>query len=310
MPHEHCVCFALLSPLGSVEHGIAFQPYVVMLGDAVSEIPPIPRTVLSKTPTERRLQQRLFEEVTAQEITFSGFDFSYSIFRGAYFKRCVFERCKFIGCHFENSSFRSARFRQCDFRYATFDQTVLPIDELLANQPEWPNVRRELMQRLRVNAISTGDYEAEKACIREELLAQREHLRRARERKESYYAQKYSGFHAQARIRIQSAWFWTMHTFWGHGENLWRAFVFIAVFIAMCPGIALLTESRSLMDDSVAILGQHYATLLVATMNAFFDIDYTVAKNNFPLLLIGIVIVRFGALGLLVAALYRRLAQR
>src|SRR5207244_4269570 len=119
-----------------------------------------------------------------------------------------FIRCKFTGCRFQECNFRGARFTQCDFKYSSFDKTVVPHKELIACAPEWPNVRKDLMQVLRVNAETLGDVEAQRGYIREEMEARREHLRRARARREQYYIDKYSGAGNWVSIRWQSLLLW------------------------------------------------------------------------------------------------------
>src|SRR3546814_2437995 len=73
--------------------------------------------------------------------------------------------CKFVGAQFIDCNFRNAKLRRTDFSYARFNGTTIPTDQIIQCLPSWPNVRRELLQMLRRNAASVGDYGSEKAFV-------------------------------------------------------------------------------------------------------------------------------------------------
>ena len=148
---------------------------------------------LTKSVDRANFQHHFFRNTGAKELTFQNCDFSFCVFERAYFHACEFINCKFIGARFIDCNFRGAIFDGCSFEYAIFKSTLVSLAEMLKNLPAWPNVRRELLRDLRLNAESIGDAEAVKEYVREELTASREHLKKAREGKESYYASKYKG---------------------------------------------------------------------------------------------------------------------
>src|SRR3546814_13629509 len=69
-------------------------------------------------------------------------------------------RSQFIDCNFRN-----AKLSRTDFSYARFNGTTIPTDQIIQCLPSWPNVRRELLQMLRRNAASVGDYGSEKRSL-------------------------------------------------------------------------------------------------------------------------------------------------
>jgi hypothetical protein len=149
-------------------------------------------------------RHHFFVDVGAKEITFKKVIFSFSDFENAYFKDCKFEGCEFIGAQFNNSNFRGSVFINCKFQYSIFRGTEISHKELLTNLSGMPNVDREWLRRLRINAESIGDVKAVKAYVKEEVRASREHLRKARAAKEGYYAKKYKKLDKRLAVYFES----------------------------------------------------------------------------------------------------------
>ena len=116
-------------------------------------------------------------EMDGADLTFEHCDFSYSVIERSYFRNAKFIRCNFIGAKFIDSNFRSVLFDRCDFRYVSVNRTILPVQQVLKSLPEWPNVRRELLQQLRANCVSLGETSLLNVLIEKELEAERDHWR-------------------------------------------------------------------------------------------------------------------------------------
>jgi Pentapeptide repeats (9 copies) len=136
-------------------------------------------------------QHSRFTDVNGKDALFEGLDFSYCLFTRAYFHNTTFANCRFVGAHFIDCNFRNSTLRDCDFSYSNFNGTRIPTREILKNLPPWPNVRRELLQILRRNATSVGDYTSERIFVIREIDSEKEHYRRAWRRDEPYYQRKY-----------------------------------------------------------------------------------------------------------------------
>lgn len=255
-------------------------------------------------------QHAHFTDVSGKGATFENFDFSYCIFTRGYFHKATFSSCRFVGAHFVDCNFRNATFRDCDFSYSSFSGTRIPTKEILNNLPSWPNVRRDLLQILRKNAASVGDYKSEKVFIIREIDAEKEHYRRAWRRDEPYY---------QSKFRSRLKWLFAGFKFlalnidsfvWGHGERLWKTPIALAILIVIFSGILTAagipgTESITLKETI-----NHFYMAIIYNMNLFFGLTY--APNIDRLLIIDWLVVsaRFVVIGLIVAALYRRLSHR
>lgn len=249
----------------------------------------------------------LFEDVAGDDAAFENVDFSYSRFVRGYFHGATFVNCRFVGCRFEACNFRGATFSQCDFKYANFDETIIPIKEIIVSAPEWPNVRRGLMQILRANAESLGDMESARAFAREEMKARREHLRRARDQQEEYYIRKYGGWFSQLKIRWESLLLWLDRNLLGYGEHIGRAVAgacFLLVVVAVVQCVATIDANTSIGAELWNFLDalRYVAYLLL-------DMPQTVARQP-QIIAVVVVILRYFLIGLLVAALFRALSHR
>lgn len=250
-----------------------------------------------------------FIDIGAREVEFINCDFSYAVIERSYFYKARFTNCKFVGARFHGCNFRSATFTMCDFRYAYFSETVVTAKEIINNLPDWHNIRMELLRVLRVNAASVGDYRSEKLLIKEELNAEREHLRRARVLKEQYYTKKYKSTPKRVEIWFRSVLFWLDGVLWGHGENFLAPVASTLMLIALTAGyIAFQKEGASLqsVNDAFSSWGREFFTVLFA----FLDVDTNTLFGSHPYICSVVVLVRYVFLGLIVAALYRRVAHR
>jgi len=262
---------------------------------------------LTKSVEEANFQHHLFRNTGAKNLTYKNCDFSYCVFERAYFHGCNFINCKFVGARFTECNFRGATFDGCEFEYAVFSSTLISHKELLKNLPAWPNVKRELLRGLRINAERTGDAEAAKIFVREELSASREHLQKAREAKERYYAQKYKGFTKKIAVYLDSFWTWLDWHLWGHGEYPGRLIRTISI------GLVAAALYRLYADQEVS--GATSLTHVMSMFLAYFrDVCYAflgVVPESFPIALASVLsLFRYVVLGLFISVLYKRLARR
>jgi hypothetical protein len=271
------------------------------------EGPAFSRVRFPNGAADEELTNGIFEDVAGNTTTFERVNFSFSVFIRAYFHKSNFVDCQFTGCRFESCNFREARFSQCDFKYASFDKTILPVREIIASAPEWPNVKRVLMQNLRANAESLGDVEAQRAFIREEMKARREHLRRARDRQEAYYARKYAGLQNWVSIRWQSFWLWVDRNLLGYGEHIGRAVIGSCILLVL---IALIQFALT-VDLSISITSALSQLVSSCQYVFFLLLDVPETKAQPPVFLaILVIMLRYFLVGVLVAALFRLLSHR
>lgn len=164
---------------------------------------------------------------------FEGVDFRYSDMENCYFHEAHFENCNFTGVKMRRCNFRTATFNNCRFEYITIDETPIDYRQVVKQLPSWPNVAQEILQALRRNAVTLGETKEVRELTLLEVEQEREHLRRARKRQESYYDRKYGSFRDQFRVRLKSLTLWLSGIIWGHGEKLINlvasCFFFVAV---------------------------------------------------------------------------------
>lgn len=246
----------------------------------------------------------------AKTIEISHCDFSYTFFERAYFRNVKFYNCKFIGARFTDCNFRGSTFSCCDFSYLAVNGTIISVKEVLTNLPEWPNVMRDLLMAHRVNAESVGDIEAVKMFIRAELDASKEHLRRARDRREGYYSQKYSGFRSQAKVWWDSLFLWLDWKVWGHGEYPIQLVKFVSLILLAFTIMVFSATDSVTPIRTVSSLWTSLYDSFVFTFCTFIDLPVDNHRNINIYLMALIVIARYLTLGLFISMLFRRLSRR
>lgn len=248
----------------------------------------------------------VFRDTGSKRIEFRDCDFSYCRFERAYFHSCTFINCKFIGARFADSNFRRATFEGCGFEYAVFHRTLIPHRQLLANLPAWPNVRRELSRALRINFESVGDAEAVKEFVREELSASREHLKKAREGKESYYG-KYRKFPKMVRVYWDSFWVWLDWNVWGHGEYPAKLLRSIGLILVAAVAWEMYSSKLELMTMSIPTIGSWLVQHGRDVVYSFLGVKVDTISDGMSALL---GLTRYVTLGLFISVLYKRLSRR
>lgn len=252
-------------------------------------------------------KHHFFIDVGAKEIKFKKVIFSFSDFENAYFKDCIFEECVFIGAQFNNSNLRGSVFVNCKFQYSVFRGTEISHKELLTNLSGMPNVDREWLRRLRINAESIGDVKAVKAYVKEEVRASREHLGKARAAKEGYYAKKYKQLDKKLVIYLESIGnFFDWHI-WGHGEYPHKLVIFIGLIILTSSGYIFLQRQGVNGDAQWNDLLSMAWVSLSDVSQTFVGIKSDSISNG---LASALALVRYVSLGLFTSVLYKSIARR
>jgi hypothetical protein len=249
-------------------------------------------------------------DVSGKKQVFENVDFSYSVFTRGYFHQAEFRACNFTGTRFIDCNFRNAIFEDCRFSYCDFSGCRIETDEVLKNLPDRPNVRRELLQIMRKNALSMGDVAAGRAFVIAELAAKKEHLRRAWKQDENYYKKKYGGFQKQSLVLIKRLGLWLDGFLWGHGEKLWNLPISALVVLAVFSVISSATWASSLVDPSISQVAMMFKSYMIYYVSLFLDAPY---KDNLQHIVVIdwiVVIFRYVSLGILVSGLFRWLSHR
>jgi hypothetical protein len=255
-------------------------------------------------------QHSHFTDVNGKDAIFEGLDFSYCVFTRAYFHNTTFSNCKFIGAHFMDCNFRNAKIRDCNFSYSSFSNTRIPTKEILNNLPAWPNVRRELLQILRRNAASIGNYRSEKAFIIREIDAEKEHYRRAWRRDEPYYIRKYNQKSKWLIAGLKLLALKIENFIWGHGERIWKTLVSLFLLLFFLSIILTFTEIADIREIKISDAINYFIMAFYYHVNLFLGLPYKSEIKGLMVMDWIVVITRFLAIGIIVAALYRRLSHR
>ncbi len=253
---------------------------------------------------------RYLRDIEGKEVTYSDCTFSYSIIERGYFHKANFINCKFIGARIRESIFRSATFENCDFSYVDFHRCVLPVPQLLANLPGFPNVRWELLHNLRANAHSVGDTKWEADVVYHEARTEIEHWRGIANAGTGYY-QKYS---TRQRLvaRFHHVRLLAERYIWGHGESLFRLALSTVFFLIVIGFFHAAGQTADLETVSVGDLFHQYFKSLYFLLSLYVDLPSVSASevSASPVISALAVILRYVSIGLAIPVLYKYIARR
>lgn len=285
------------------------QPYNAADNDAYIENEHHDRLCLSK----KRLQRAVFINVALKEADISDCDFSYSIFINCYLRAAKFRGCNFTGCRFYECNFRSASLIDCKLHYTKWKETHIRKDTVLANLPSYPNVAKELLINLRMNAATIGEYDDAKYYLYESEALSRTHLLNIIKHYSDYY-RKYSIWD-----RVKA--FFSLVTscierfFWGYGEKPGTLLVSALIIVSVFATIYLAKVPRlfELRDQNPKILhaflnAEKFSVLAFAgnTPHEMLGQQYQCINTLVTIeSLFGLVFIAF-----LAASLHRRISTR
>jgi hypothetical protein len=253
---------------------------------------------------------RYLRDIEGKEVTYSDCTFSYSIIERGYFHKAIFINCKFIGARIRESIFRSATFENCDFSYVDFHRCVLPVPQLLANLPGYPNVRWELLHNLRANAHSVGDTKWEADVVYHEARTEIEHWRGIANAGTGYY-QKYS-MRQRLAARFHHVRLLAERYIWGHGESLFRLALSTVFFLFVFSFFHAAGQAPDLKTVSFGALFHQYFESLYFLSSLYIDLPSVSASevSASPVISVLAVILRYVSIGLAIPVLYKYIARR
>lgn len=251
---------------------------------------------------------KILQDVGGKNIIFDSCDFSYAVIERGYFHQATFKNCKFIGTRLISCNFRSTKIEMCDFRYATFTGTVIPINEISSNFPYEPNQKRDLIQSLRANSISIGDYQTNNDLLSLELKATTQHHLNIVKRPHSYYLKKYTG-KDRFKSFIKYLGLKSEDLIWGYGLSPQRLIIFALSIITITAAILSWQETSigSSIEEIYSSFKNNFSHSLFALLDLALVPPDLLNKHN--VIFACIVIFRVTILGLLVSVLYRRYAR-
>ncbi len=270
-------------------------------------VPTVNRTRLSgPTHANKNFQHSELHDTPGRKKTFKDCDFSYSVFYRCYFKEANFENCNFTGCRFYDCNFIDADFLSCDLKYALFERCQLDVPSVLSALPREPNLRRALIQNLRVNANAMGDFESQRLLVLAQVTATKDHLMRAVIGSQTYYRKKFPTSIDRMAAALRLAGVNVSGFTWGHGERIGSlavSAVFILVMLSMFNLYALIPtygwRGGGIMPQS-----------LIYTFALFFDVPLQSEVSGFLFIDFIILIMRYIYFGLLVSMLYKSISHR
>lgn len=238
--------------------------------------------------------------------------FRSTVFMECYFNGVTFTACDFTSAKFIDCNLKDAKFIHCKFNYASFRRTIVDATEVLANLPREPNVRRDLLRNLRVDARELGNVEDESLYVRKEIEASDLFYISAFKGRDDWYRNKYGGID-----RLSFLFSWIKSRFsgliWGNGEKPVR------VLYACLFTIALMTVVLCIYGYKVGVFSGDSSVYVnigesfKLSVSEFLGVPYSV--NDFALKVpfavsVFAVFARYIFVGLLVSVMFRSFSRR
>lgn len=268
---------------------------------------PLPRTVFPEGPLEGEdFRNMWFEDLNARKRELVGCDLSYCVFERAYFRETKFTKCKFVGARFYDCNFRGVELDRCEFDYAIFDKTLIDPADIVPNLPSAPNMRRNLLQILRANANTIGDYDALRTYVLEEMDAAVDHQSRILRSKESYYKNKYKGFWPKFKAFSKLSGLRMDGFLWGHGERPFQIFISTAVIIFFLAALNMMVVGPWVgwRDSSYGLRSLEYVVRL------FLDLEPEVRFRGWAAVDYFVAIYRYIVFGLAASVMFKIISHR
>ncbi|MXO92712.1 hypothetical protein GRI62_03705 [Erythrobacter arachoides] len=299
---DNAMCrLGLRAPRQKACGGFEFQEAADELGVRIKRA-----TTARETVENRDLRYRQFDDFNGAESTFKSCNFSFSIFSRAYFHNAKFENCSFIGCRFSECNFRGAEIYSCDFKYARFQNCLIESRDIIPSLPPEPNLRRELLQNLRVNAIQLGSTDEVRAYTLEEISAELEHYKRALFGYDRYYQRKYPTSLDKIIVLIKLISHAISGFFWGHGERPFKLLLSVIILLILASFVNWFSyEPDSSLGDIF-----YGGSIFLQTLNVFLGIGDAFDQAGYKLVNYAIVLMRYVYIGLLVTVAMRSITYR
>jgi hypothetical protein len=184
--------------------------------------------------------------------------------------------------------------------------------EIIANLPFEPNVQRDLLRNLRVDARELGNIEDESLYVKKEIEASDYFCMAAFLGSDQYVRNKYSSVE---RFGFLRRWLFSKLSgmVWGHGEKPLRVMCACLFFILVIASL-LLWHGYERADMGVGLnLHDRIFSALGLSVSEFLGIPYIAGDYPQPVpfgISIMAICVRYIFIGLLVSVLFRSFSRR
>ncbi len=270
-----------------------------------------PRPILKdftfeKDVIKEKLQFFKIENANGKDKFFKDVNFKYARFEDCYFRNAEFHNCDFTGAKIDNCNFSQASFKDCIFEFTLFFSSILDFKDIKGSLPEKPNLKRDVLRNLRMNAKSQGNYKDSYLIAIEEMNSELKYYSKAtfykKSRKEDkFYAEKYPKPKDRFRNARLGISLWLEKQIWGFGIMPRKFLITILAVLIVFSGLDILVRwdlSWGSLWDSIKGVLSAFASLA------------TKERDALPWwLTISIVIFRYISMGVFVAIILKRISR-
>lgn len=177
-----------------------------------------------------KLQLCQFHQIGARNAKITNSSLTQCMFVDTYLRDASFSNVQLTGSTFRNCNLTRTRFQGCDLSYCVFQNTSFDKNEIAANLPCQPNLKRALARNLRKNCEDLGDKKSADFFMDIEIAAEEQEYCNRFFRRTAYYRDKYTSVD-QVKAGAQFLKSRFSGLVWGYGHRIWRLIVSYALLI-------------------------------------------------------------------------------
>ncbi|ATH77932.1 hypothetical protein CLM76_10140 [Vreelandella venusta] len=238
--------------------------------------------------------------------------FRSTIFINCYFNGVVFTNCDFTSAKFIDCNLKDAKFVHCKFDYSYFRRSVVESAEILANLPREPNLCRDLLRVLRVDARELGNVEDESIYVRKEIEASNLFYLSAFNGRNKWYREKYGSVD---RVIFLFKWGQSKLSgfIWGNGEKPIRVLYSCVLTILIIALLLAFYGYGENQFEDFSGFSSNFVVSLRLSVSEFLAIPYNAESFSLKvpfLISVFASLARYIFIGLLVSVMFRSFSRR
>lgn len=258
------------------------------------------------------IRRSLFVRLGLKRAKFSGCHLTQNIFEDCYLREAKFKNVDFSGSFFKDCNLQRATFHSCILRYMRFNRCIIDYDEILGSLPSEPDLRLQMLNSLKQNAIEMGHKTIADKLLLQVIQAEKEELKNRFLLPTSYYKERYDNL----SLRVGAFFKWLVMLIdgllWGYGLKPIRLIISALVTIILVAIIMTMFNLQYFYNNqitqtkNISFFEALYVSAITFGIGMGGYVPATIASQVVSVIerFVGVVF-----LGFLVATIYRRIAR-
>lgn len=260
------------------------------------------------------ISRSLFVRLGLKHAKFSGCQLTRNIFEDCYLREAEFKNVDFSGSFFKDCNLERAKFQSCTLRYMRFNRCIINYDEILGSlpsEPDQPDLRIQMLNSLKQNAIEMGQMEKSDELLLQIIQAEKKELKNRFLLPTSYYKERYNNW--SSRVSAFFKWLFMLINdyLWGYGLKPLRLIFSASIAIILMAIIISIFNLQYFYTDQITPKNLSFFEALYVSAVTFGigTGGYTPATIISQIVSVIEGFAGMVFLGCLVSTIYRRIAR-